>query len=246
MKKNNQHVESAIEGSPSWLKTSYIFMVRMLKAFLQALGLLKKLDTLAISSERYHYFRSLLAIHQLDDMIQLDVPWWTYEAISEIEKYIQNLDHKPAVFEYGSGASTIWLANRCDKIISVEHDDVWYENLKSKLQKYPNIDLTLKIPQKEKDEFTSIKMPNASFKDYVESIKNYPNQYDIIIIDGRCREVCLKMCLAYLKPNGIIIFDNSNRARYQQAINDSELFVKRYYGRVPGSPFKSETAILSR
>ncbi|MGD9591476.1 MAG: class I SAM-dependent methyltransferase [Candidatus Berkiella sp.] len=246
MKNNNQRVENAIESSPTWLKESYIGFMRFIKKCLHALGLLKKLDKLATSSQRFHYLRSLLAIHQLDDMIQLDVPWWTYQAISEIEDYIKNLNYKPVVFEYGSGASTIWLAKRCDKVIAIEHDGLWYQKLKTKLSAFPDVSLSLQTPENKIDKYHSVKVPNASFKTYVESIKTYESVFDIIIIDGRCRSDCLETSLQYLKPGGIIVFDNSNRKRYQSALKNNNLLIQRFYGYVPGSPFKSETAILRK
>ncbi|MBS0286944.1 MAG: class I SAM-dependent methyltransferase [Proteobacteria bacterium] len=247
-KANHQQFESALEGVPSLLKTAYIQSVSVIKKILKGLGLLAQLDTLAKQKQSYHYLRSLLAIHQLDDMIMLDVPWWTYDAISEIENYIQRKKTKLSVFEYGSGASTIWLAKRADKVISVEHDQSWYVHLNSKLSAFPQVQLSLIPPQLNgtDNKYKSQKCPNVSFKTYVESIHSAKEQYDIIIIDGRARSACLETCLAFLKPEGIIIFDNSNRKRYQPELVACGLEIVRFYGRVPGSPFKSETAILSR
>src|SRR5574338_315926 len=102
-----ENVESAIESTPRWLLSTYVVLMRFIKRLLAWIGLLPKIDKRAKSDRRFHYLRSLLAIHQLDDMIQLDVPWWTYDAIAEIETYIQKLGYLPTVFEYGSGASTI-------------------------------------------------------------------------------------------------------------------------------------------
>ena len=241
-------MERILETSPSWLKSFYVQIMKSLKGCLSALGLLKKLDALATRSQRFHYLRSLLAIHQLDDMIQLDIPWWTYDAIKEIENHFQQLGFNPTVFEYGSGASTIWLARRKCIVVSIEHDSSWFYRLQNKLNNYPDVKLNLiqAQPGQAIDKYHSQKIRHASFKDYVLSIDNHPQQYDVIIIDGRCREMCLETCLSHLKPNGLIIFDNSNRKRYQQALKASGCEIKRFYGRVPGSPFKSETAILRK
>lgn len=249
MKNTNkhQHLERVLESAPSSLRATYIKSMGWLKGILDFLGVLPKLDTLAKQNQRYHYLRSLLAIHQLDDMIMLDVPWWTYDAINVIENYIKQLDHQPTVFEYGSGASTIWLAKRAKKVVSVEHDNGWYLHLNNKLNIFPQVHLLLKQAQpQENNNFNSQKIPHVSFKEYVQSIHASKEQYDIIIIDGRARSACLENCLAYLKPEGIIIFDNSNRKRYQSELLSCGLNIQRFYGRVPGSPFKSETAILRK
>jgi len=235
-----------IEIFPHGVKSGYVTLIQALKTVLKKIGWLTILDNKSKHSPRYHYLRSLLAIHQLDDMIQLDVPWWTYSAISFIEQFIQTLPPTVTVFEYGSGASTLWLAKRLGQVISVEHDSTWYQQLKSKITD-PNIELLLKQPSKANGTsiYRSVKMPHYNFAEYVDAIKAYPTQFDIIIIDGRCRNDCLRVALPYLKPEGIIIFDNSNRQRYQSALKQSKLCIKRFKGRVPGSPLPSETAILS-
>jgi hypothetical protein len=245
-KSQNQNLEGFIEHTPNWLKSSYISMMQCFKKILHSLGLLSRLDKHAKRSRHVHYLRSLLAIYQLDDMIQLDVPWWTYSAIAAIEKHIQTLGYKPAVFEYGSGASTIWLAKRAQSVISIEHNYNWFQQLKSKLIAYPNVQLIYKAPNRDNIDplYSSHKMKNVDFKAYVSSIEETSQLFDLIIIDGRCRENCLKASLAYLKPNGIIIFDNSNRKRYQKVLLSFALRIQRYYGLVPGSPFKSETSLL--
>lgn len=242
-----EKVEGLIEGTPYWLKGSYVFLMRIIKHFLALTGMLSQLDKRSQQSQRFHYLRSLLAIHHLEDMIFLDVPWWTYTAISALETHFQRMGSKPVVFEYGSGASTIWLAKRCAQVISIEHDVEWYNGLIGKLTPYPHVQLLLKQPdQGYSGKYGSQKASHASFKSYVEAIKETEQTFDIIVIDGRAREACLSGCLPFLKPNGLIIFDNSNRKRYQQALNACGLEVCRFYGCVPGSPFKSETAFLRK
>jgi hypothetical protein len=244
----NENVENAIESSPQWLLATYVASMQCIKRLLAVMGLLQKLDVRAGKEQKFHYIRSLLAIHQLDDMIALDVPWWTYAAIAEIDAYIQKLGYKPTVFEYGSGASTVWLAKRCQKVISIEHDKNWYESLKSKIANLHNVELVLTQPDSINidKKYQSQKAKNQNFKSYVTKITELNQTFDIIIIDGRSRAACLEACLPFLKVNGIIILDNSNRKRYQNAIENAPLVLRRFYGRVPGSPFKSETAILKR
>lgn len=237
-----------VDSSPSWLKSVYISYMQWVKKILDKIGLLEKLDKHAATNRSVHYVRSLFAIYQLDDMIALDVPWWTYSAIESIEKYIAQLGYKPRVFEYGSGASTLWLAKRSAQVISVEHDVVWFEKLKTKLASHQHVELILQTPDKiiTEKKYGSSKMPDVTFKSYVKTIQQTQKAFDIIIIDGRSREACLEECLPFLKPNGIIIFDNSDRKRYQSVLNTGLLNVSRYHGRVPGSPFASETALLKK
>lgn len=180
-------------------------------------------------------------------MIELDVPWWTYSAISQIEAYIATLKEAPVIFEYGSGASTIWLAKRAQKLISIEHDRNWYWRLKNKLSSFSHVKLILCEPEVgDHKKYYSTKMKHVSFYSYVTAIQNFDLTYDIIVIDGRAREACLNEAFKYLKPHGIIILDNSDRQRYQTALKQTGLNLEKCKGRVPGSPFKGETALLRK
>lgn len=241
-------MEPIVDSSPQWLKSSYITLMQSVKGMLARIGLLEKLDKRAKTNLYFHYVRSLFAIYQLDDMIALDVPWWTYSAIDVINKHIEGLTYKPHIFEYGSGASTLWLAKRSEKLISIEHDKIWFEKLKNKLIDYPHVELLFcqgKIAKDEK-KYRSAKMPKYSFESYVKTIQDFQQSFDIIIIDGRSREACLEACLPFLKPQGLIVFDNSDRKRYQAALHHPLLEIERYRGWVPGSPFFSETALLRK
>jgi hypothetical protein len=54
-------------------------------------------------------------------------PWLPYGAVIELENIL-----KPEfnVLEFGSGGSTIFLANRCARVTSLETDPVWAETMK--------------------------------------------------------------------------------------------------------------------
>lgn len=240
-------LEAFLENSRE-VKQCYLKIIHYLRSGLNAIGLLAWLDKRVHQKRRYHFFRSLFAIHQLEDFIVLEVPWWTYSAIKAVENAIQQFPCAPVVLEYGSGASTLWLAKRCAQVFSVEHDKGWYLALKKELTLVPHVSLILKEPYPENNALNpqhhSWKLPNLNFQSYIEVVKELGNQFDIIIIDGRCREACLKAALPYLKPSGIIIFDNANRKRYQAALAQSNLTIQRFGGFAPGSPFPSETAIL--
>ena len=54
------------------------------------------------------------------------IPWVTYSFISYIEN---RLNKKMSIFEYGSGNSTLYFAEKVNHLISVEHDKKWFENI---------------------------------------------------------------------------------------------------------------------
>ena len=73
------------------------------------------------------------------------------------------------------------------------------------------------------------------FENYVKSIGKVGKKFDIIVIDGRCRVLAFEYSKKFLKKDGIIIFDNSNRNRYK-SIFELEKNYKRFFGSVPTLP----------
>ena len=56
------------------------------------------------------------------------LPWYSYAAIEFIEDKLKS-DFR--VFEYGSGQSTLWYAQRVKEVISVEHNPDYFCQIKS-------------------------------------------------------------------------------------------------------------------
>jgi len=105
------------------------------------------------------------------------IPWYSYPFLYFIEPHLTN---NITVFEFGSGNSTLWWAEHVSKVISCEHERSWIE----KLQPLPK---TVEIFYKDLD------------VDYTYFIKEYNEYFDIIIIDGRKRNECIKNCLESIK-----------------------------------------------
>src|SRR4026208_2308977 len=72
--------------------------------------------------------RSLVTRHSaLDD----GVPWLTFKAAAWLDSH---LHREMRVFEYCSGGSTVFLADRVGKLVSVEHDPDWYASTERALK----------------------------------------------------------------------------------------------------------------
>lgn len=245
-------LETILEAAPGILKTRYVAVMKVLKASLRSCGLLQKLDSRVHSDRRFHYLRSLLAIHQIEDLVWLDVPWWTYTAIDAVDEYLAAKEGA-RVLEYGSGASTVWLAKKARSVVSIEHDPSWCQTLKDQfanpglLHLKERVTILLRPPDSSVagDERYRSGRASGSLRSYVHAVEEFEKTFDLIVIDGRCRCESLSVALPYLAPGGLIVFDNSNRSRYQPTLRDSGLTVRRFKGWVPGSPFPSETALLS-
>ena len=65
--------------------------------------------------------------------------------------------------------------------------------------------------------------------EYVQAINEFEGNFDCIIIDGRNRSLCVDQAINRLNKNGLIILDNSEREKYQYAIqklNDNYSLIK--------------------
>jgi outer membrane receptor protein involved in Fe transport len=103
------------------------------------------------------------------------------------------------VFEYGSGNSTFWWSQNVSSVVSYEHDSEWYSSLNERVPS--NVD------------YHHCNLEYGG--DYCKAIQGYNDRFNIVVIDGRDRVNCVKNSLGALRNDGLIIWDNSNRQRYQ-------------------------------
>lgn len=118
------------------------------------------------------------------------IPWYTYPAIEFLNQFDFS-DKK--VFEFGSGNSSLYWFEKCLSLISIEHDQNWFNKIKNNIRSNQKLFL-----RKNKDE-------------YVKSINEFESEFDIIIIDGVYRQDCAKEVKKKLnRESGIVILDNSD------------------------------------
>ena len=67
---------------------------------------------------------------------------------------------------------------------------------------------------------------------------------DLIVIDGRLRAACLAAAMSALRPGGIILFDDSGRARYRGAIAHCGLAEEHFRGLSYCVPYPDHSSIL--
>lgn len=229
------------------LKSTYIHCVRAASKVGGHIGLLSALER---HRERRGavWLRSLFSIYQLDDLVHLDLAWWTFEAMDQVEKFLRE---RPGarVFEYGSGASTFWLARRGAIVTSVEHDAEWGSKMLERTKAAENIKIKVVPPTKSPHaQFPSgvARWRDHDFEEYVRSIDREAGTFDLIIIDGRCRPACLEQSKGRLSEGGLILFDNSGRSRYQKTIKAAGMERTVTRGLVPTLPYPDETTLLRR
>ena len=155
------------------------------------------------------------------------VPWYTYPAI----EYVKQFDFSDKiVFEFGSGNSTLFWAQRCKQVIAVENHPEWHAKMKPLLPE--NVEYHL----------------HPDEEGYSECIKKYDFDFDIIIVDGLCRFKCTQQAIPKLKPDGFIILDNSDwYTESSRILRESELIEVDMAGFGPITPYCWNTSFyLSR
>lgn len=147
------------------------------------------------------WFRSITEMAPVDSDGN-PIPWWNYSTTNFLR---DRLTDDLSVFEYGSGNSTKWFASQVGSTTSVEHDQEWGEFVRPDL------------PQ------NSTLLLEPSKKAYVESISNSPSsKYDVIVVDGEWRNLCVECALKDISDDGVFILDDADREEYEPA--KSKLF----------------------
>lgn len=145
--------------------------------------------------KQYGWFKSFHSKQSVD--INGDpLPWYTYPFILFLKPRIKSHFE---VFEYGSGNSTRWYAGQVKHITAVEHDSDWIRQIS------PKLPANAKVLEKPLGD------------SYIKSVGSTGELYHIIVVDGRNRVKCAIFAIDFLKEDGVLILDNSERQWYQKA-----------------------------
>lgn len=135
-------------------------------------------------------------------------PWYPYAALEWLLPRIQKTD---SVFEFGAGYSTVWYGQNAARVIAVEHNSGWLEKVRTMVG--PNV--TLLHREIRGNEVTS-DGPSV----YCAAIEEHPaGSFEVIVIDGMERVRCAYLAPQFLRDDGIIVFDNSDRPGFKPAID---------------------------
>lgn len=229
------------------IKHAYAHTMQGLGAKLYASGILCP-DSVSAQSDLGRWLHSLFAIYDIDAMIRLDLPWWTLRSVKLVDRFLSSRA-QARVFEYGTGASTAFLARRSGRVTSIEHDPRWYSLAASKLSGYRNVDLHLveaHPPTTSTGCFSGHPAwGGIDFRRYVDAIDDHAGAFDLIIIDGRCRDHCLNTAKHHVKPDGMILFDNATRSRYRGALESCDLARLSTKGLTACLPYSDPTVLLA-
>jgi predicted O-methyltransferase YrrM len=130
------------------------------------------------------HFRSALAQKAVTAK-GVPLPWYTYPAIDFLAA---NNFARRSVLEFGGGQSTLWWAARADRVITQESDPAWYEQLR---RQAPANAVVMSC----RSDLGDFSVPAEKF--------------DVVVVDGGDRFTAARRGEPLLKPDGALIFDNS-------------------------------------
>ena len=140
-----------------------------------------------------------------------DAPWLAPEAVHFLDQWLCPSDQ---VVEFGAGRSTVWFAKRVRRVVSIEHDGVWYAHVHQALAaaSVTNVDAIL-VPTDEAD--------------YLGAVNDRIERADLALVDGRNRDRCALWALDRVRKGGLVVIDNAERylpssARGPEALGPSE------------------------
>jgi len=172
------------------------------------------------------WFESFKSSEPVDAELK-PIPWFTYSSIDFLK---EKLNTNLSILEFGSGNSTLFLAERAKKVISFEHSKDWHQKI---LKKIPaNVDLTITSP--------------LSATDYLKLLVE-ELRFDVIVVDGLFRNECITASLKHLSEVGIIILDDSERDEYIEGIAfliQSGFRQLKFSGIAPGIFFRKCTTVF--
>jgi predicted O-methyltransferase YrrM len=129
-------------------------------------------------------------------MADAGTPWWNDRAIRYLTQHLQPGDR---VFEWGSGASTIWLTAHGAEVISVEHDPDWVTQVRAR------------CPAAE------VRAVLDNVRDYAAAIDEFVDgSLDVVIVDGRYRAECLHRGAPKVRPGGLLILDDTDQRKLRR------------------------------
>ncbi len=145
-----------------------------------------------------------------------DRPWVPYKAADWL---VDRVRPDWRVFEYGSGASTLFFARRAGRVVAVEHDAAWAAVVRQHLadQRLTGAEVRLVEPEPVAEPAyasDSADYASMNFRGYAHAIRDEPEPFDLVMVDGRARVACAKQAMGHVRSGGWLGLDNAERDRY--------------------------------
>jgi len=134
-----------------------------------------------------------------DPTNNLVFPWLTHPALEVIKSW--DLADK-LVLEWGAGLSTLWWADKCKYVYSIETNQQWFADIVARKNE-------LGLQSKAEIHYRNVHEGDQTKIDFYTEVPAW-YQPNIVVVDGILRNECLIKGIEILSKNngGIIIADN--------------------------------------
>ena len=143
---------------------------------------------------REGWFRSYRAGRPVDRAGR-PLPMYTYPAVHFLA---QRLHPEQRVFEFGSGYSTLWYAERVHEVVAVEHNRAWVDELSAAAR--PNVTV----------------VHRSDPVDYLAEIGCH-GRFQLVAVDGLERSRAAAAALGALSGDGVVVLDNADNPAFRDA-----------------------------
>lgn len=153
--------------------------------------------------------------------LDLGMPWWSFGAVQAVAA---RLTPQMRVFEYGSGGSTLFLANKALSVTCVEDSPEWHRLVGEAAAS--------RCPGRVQVLHRAIDLSSVAGFVASDYFKALAEPYDVIVVDGMegdvtVRDECFWRAQTYVRPGGLIILDDSHR--YPQVLARNAAKAMRVY-----------------
>jgi hypothetical protein len=149
------------------------------------------------------------------DPTKLDVMMYP-EEIPVLQALVDAVPTNGVILEYGSGGSTQFFADNLGegrRLISIEHNEEWYDKVTVALKGHPHTDRIERFLHKPDFPLSRYVFANpeeempAGLQDYIHTNLALPYTYsavDFVLVDGVARGACLAALRTRLAPGTIV------------------------------------------
>jgi predicted O-methyltransferase YrrM len=177
--------------------------------------------------------------------IDVGLPWISFGALDFLNAFLRP---QQEVFEYGGGGSTVYFANRTQRVLTMENHPDWHRTLTAALAH--------KQLNNAKCEFQPISSDElAQFQNNLFFHRIREQLWDVVLIDCYCgysktrygltRPYAFELAANQIKPGGIIILDDSWMFK-DLLVNKPGWRITNYVGAGPCRYGVTSTAIFEK
>ena len=137
-----------------------------------------------------------------------DKPWLCPETVAFCEA---TLSRSMTAVEFGSGRSTRWLSTLVGHLTSVEHDPVWYAQVKRQLDNASVTNVWYRLVPLNHPESEPERAEYSPTPEYVALTDDFTDRsLGFAVVDGHYRTHCVRHLIPKMAPGGFLLVDDVN------------------------------------